>query len=107
MPADPRAFAAQSMLQPLQRHTPTAPKNALVDFMKQAGGAVLSKIGGAAADKLGGAAGDAAMKQFGIGDTNNPGMMTAAFGGGAPAPAPAPSMMAADRAWAKGLWGKT
>ena len=88
---DPRAFAAQSMLQPLQRHTPTQAPNKLGSFLSGLGNAALgagaSYLGGMGAKKLGGA--------MGLGGVGNPGLMQAAQGGGG---------VDADRAWVQDNW---
>ena len=90
---NPRAFAAQSMLQPLQRHTPTEAPNKFTSFLGGLGSAALgagaSYLGGMGAKKLGGA--------MGLGDAGNPGLMQAAQGGGG---------VDADRAWVQANWGK-
>ena len=95
---DPRAFAAQSMLQPLQRHTATQPRNRFVDFLGGVGGAALdagaSYLGGMGAKKLGGA--------LGLGAAGNPGLMKAAQGGGAWKD---PGWTERDSAWLKRQYG--
>ena len=87
---DPRAFAAQSMLQPLQRHTPAPTRNRFTDFLSTGGGAALQ----AGAGQLGGMGGEALGGMLGL---NNPALMKAAQGGGG---------VDADRAWVQANWGK-
>ena len=88
---DPRAFAAQSMLQPLQRHTPTQAPNKFMDFFSGLGNAAL----GAGASTLGKLGGEKLGGMVGLGGATNPGLMQAAQGGGG---------VDADRAWVQDNW---